>query len=103
MSLCRICAHSAIAFLLRIVLGRYRPEEALHKVVRSLWRKYEWRAPNRLLVVFLKAHAAPQGLCENLINALLLQKDGDSLFQSVVSGLRDRSRKGTMEGLRNFI
>ena len=44
--------------------------------------KYELRAPNRILVVQLgtdasegkvfRAHAAPQGLCENLINALKL-------------------------------
>ena len=49
----------------------------------------EWRAPNRLQVVqtgvgasVCETHAAPQGLCENLINALKLlanqQKDGDS-------------------------
>ena len=46
-------------------------------------------------------------VCENLINALKLlanqQKDGDSPIQSVVTGLCDRSRKGIMEGLRNFI
>ena len=52
-----------------------------------------------------KAHAAPQGLCDNLINALELlanqQKDGDSPIQSVVTGLCERSRKGIMEGLRN--
>ena len=54
--------------------------------------KCEWRAPNRILVVqhgtnandakVFKAHAAPQGPCDNLINALELlanqQKDGDS-------------------------
>ena len=44
--------------------------------------RYEWRAPNRTLVVQLgtdaddakvfTAHAAPQGLCEDLINALKL-------------------------------
>ena len=54
-----------------------------------------------------KAHAVPQGLCENLINALRLlakhQKDGDSPVQSIVTGLCERSRKGTMEGLRNFV
>ena len=52
----------------------------------------EWRSPNRILVVQLRtnedeakgfrAHAVPQGLCENLINALKLlanqHKDGDS-------------------------
>ena len=57
--------------------------------------KYDWRATNRLLVVqtsesasqakVFKAHAVPQGLCDNLINALKLlanqQKDGDSSFR----------------------
>ena len=42
-----------------------------------------------------KAHAAPQGLCEHMINALKLlanqKKDGDSPEQSVVTGLRERS------------
>ena len=55
---------------------------------------------------FFKAHAVPQGLCENLINALKLlanhQKDDDSPVQGIVTGLCERSRKGTMEGLRNF-
>ena len=86
--------------------------ETLQLVVRNLWRKYEWRAPNRLLVVqtgasqakVLKAHAVPQGLCEN--NALNLlahqQKDGDSPIQSVVAGVRERSREGILEGQRNF-
>ena len=76
-----------------------------------------WRESNRLLVVqtgesasqakVFKAHAVPQGLCENSINALKLfanqQKDGDSPIQSFVAGLCERSRKGIMEGLRNFI
>ena len=44
--------------------------------------KYDWRQPNRLLVVqtgvhyeqakVFNAHAVPQGLCANLINALKL-------------------------------
>ena len=46
-------------------------------------------------------------MCENLINALQLlanqQKDGDCPEQSIVTGLGERSRKGIMEGLRNFI
>ena len=55
--------------------------------------KYDWRQPNRLLVVqtgesveqakVFKAHAVPRGLRENLINALKLlanqQEDGDGL------------------------
>ena len=44
-----------------------------------------------------KVHAAPQGVCENLINALELlanhQKDGDCPVQSSARGLRERSRK----------
>ena len=74
------------------------------------------RAPSRLLVVptgdsasqadVFKAHAVPQGVCENLINALKLlanqQNDGDSPIQSIVTGLCERSRNGIKEGLRNF-
>ena len=59
---------------------------------------------NRILVVQMgvnaneakvfKAHAARQGLCENLINAIKLlanqQKDGDSPIQSIVKGLHER-------------
>ena len=52
-------------------------------------------------------HAAPQGLCENLINALRLlanqQKDGESPIQSIVTGLHERNRRGIMDGLRRFI
>ena len=55
--------------------------------------KYDWKQPNGLLVVqtgesvdrakVFRAHAVPQGLCANLINALKLlanqQEDGDIL------------------------
>ena len=38
-----------------------------------------------------RAHAVPQGLCENLINALKVlanqQKDGDSPIQNIITGL----------------
>ena len=54
-----------------------------------------------------KAHAAPLGLCDNLINARKLlanqQTDGDSPTQSIVTGLHERSRRGIMDGLRRFI
>ena len=54
-----------------------------------------------------KAHAAPQSLCEKLINALKLlanqQKDGDSPIQSIVTCRCERSGQGSMDGLRNFI
>ena len=54
-----------------------------------------------------KAHVVPQGLCENLINALRLlanqQKDGVSPIQTFATGLCERSSKGILEGLRNCI
>ena len=79
--------------------------------------QHDWRAPNRILVVQLsasaneakvfRAHAAPLGLCDNLVNALKLlanqQKGGDSPLESIVTGLHEESRKGIMDGLRNFI
>ena len=79
--------------------------------------KYDWKQPNRLLVVqtgdsidqakVFKAHAVPQGLCGNLVNALKLvanqQEDGDGLIQNIVTNLCEVSRKGLAEGLRNFI
>ena len=49
----------------------------------------------------------PLGLCDNSVNALKLlatqQKDGDRPTESIVTGLREKSRKGNMDGLRNFI
>ena len=54
-----------------------------------------------------KAHAAPQGLCENLINALKLlanqQEDGDGLLHNIVTNFGKGSRKGLTDGLRDFI
>ena len=55
-----------------------------------------------------KARAAPQGLCDNLINALKLlanqqRDDGNCPIQSIVTGLHERSRKGIMDWLRSFI
>ena len=67
--------------------------------------KHEWRAPNGILVVQLgtnedeakvfRAHAVPQGLRENLINALKVlanqQRDGSSPVQNIVTGLRGKT------------
>ena len=74
--------------------------------------KYDWRQPNRLVVVqtresveqakVFKAHAVPQGLCENLINAKKLL-DVDGLLQNIVKDLGKESRKGLTDGLREFI
>ena len=79
--------------------------------------QYEWRAPNRILVVQLgtsateakefKAHAVPEGLCDDLINALKRlgnqQTDGDCPMQNTVTGLQERSRERVRNGLRSFI
>ena len=92
-------------------------EKTYKLVVRDLWRKYDWKQPNRLLVVqtgesvnqakVFRAHAVPQGLCGNLINALKLlanqQEDGDGLIQNIVTNLCEGSRKGLTERLREFI
>ena len=54
-----------------------------------------------------QAHAVPQGLCANWINALDLlanqQEDGDGLPQKTVTNLGKGSRKGLTDGLRDFI
>ena len=54
-----------------------------------------------------KAHAVPQGLCANLINAVKLlanqQEDGDGLLQNIVKDFGEGSRKGLTDGLREFI
>ena len=75
--------------------------------------QYEWRAPNRVRVVQLgvnaneakvfKAHAAPLGLCDNLINEL--KKDGDSPIQKHCNrpARKKKNRRGIMDGLRSFI
>ena len=79
--------------------------------------KYDWKQPNRLLVVqtgdsieqanVFKARAVPQCLCANLITALRLlanqQEYGDGLSQNIVKNLGLESRRGFTDGLRDFI
>ena len=79
--------------------------------------QHQWRAPNRIKVVQIgananeakvyKAHAAPLGLFDNLINALKLlanqQKDDDSPIRSIATGLHERSRRDFMDVLRRFL
>ena len=75
--------------------------------------KYDWRQPNRLLVVetgasvnqvkVFRAHAVPQDLCWNLINTLKLlanqQEDGDVLIQNIVTNFCEGSREGLTNGM----
>ena len=79
--------------------------------------KYDWRQPNRLLVVqtgesidqakVFKAQAVPQALCANLINALKLlanqQEDEDGLVQNIVTKLGKESRRGLTDGVQELI
>ena len=55
----------------------------------------------------MQAHAVPQGLCANLVNALKSlanqQEDGDGLLQNIVKDLGRESRKGLTDGFREFI
>ena len=50
-----------------------------------------------------EAHAVPQGLCANLINALKLlanqQEDGEGLLQNIVKNLGQREQKRSNERL----
>ena len=54
-----------------------------------------------------RAHAAPQGGCDNLINALKLlanqQEDGDSPVRMIVPRLLEKNRRKIMDGRRLFI
>ena len=82
-------------------------------MVHDLWRKIRLEATkHRLLVVqtgesgnqakVFRAHAVPQGLCGNLINALKLlanqQEDGLGFIQNIVKNLCEVCRKGLTEG-----
>ena len=53
-----------------------------------------------------RAHAVPQGLCENLIDALKLlanqQTDGDSPIRNIIMGLKEKCRERIKNGLRSF-
>ena len=57
-----------------------------------------WCRQAKVLTKVFKAHAVPQGLCGNLINALKLlanqQEDGDGFIQNIVTNFCEVSRKG---------
>ena len=110
------CARTATVSLWKTTFGGSLGEKTT-KWCAINGEKYDWRQPNRLLVVqtgdgfeqatACKAHAVPQGLCANLINALKLlanqQEDGDGLVQNIVTSLGKWSKKGLTDGLREFI
>ena len=97
--------------------GNNRKKRQCNWLCAACGRQYDWRAPNRVFVIqdgvgpreakVFRARAAPQGMCENLINSLKLltnqQKDGDSPVENIATGLLEKSRKGMMDGLRKFV
>ena len=111
--LCPHCNSFLLEDYVRWVSGE-NPRSGGQQIVE---KKYDWKQPNRLLVVqsgdsveqarVFKAHAVSQGLYENLINALKLlanqQEDGDGFLQTVLKNLGNESRRGLTDGLREFI
>ena len=92
---------------------RYRLEDYIWRISSGRGQKQcNWRCapcgghPNRVLATpdsmkcqeakVFRAHTLPQGVCDNLINALKLQanqqKYGDSPVKMVAQGLQERSR-----------
>ena len=86
--------------------------ESIQIGAQFVGKKYEWKQPNRLLVVHtgesinkakvLKAHAVPQGSCGNLLFALKLlanqQEDGDGLFLNNVTNLGVGAGRASCKG-----
>ena len=116
-SQCHTCAQTAQVSLWKTTFGGSLGDKKTKWWCAICGDKYDWRQPNRLLVVqtgesleqakVFKARAVLQGLCVNLVNALKLlanqQEDGDSLLQNIVKELGKESRKGLTNGLREFI
>ena len=111
-SQCRTCAQTAIVSLWKTSFGGSVPEKPQSAGAQFVEKSMTGGNRTGFLVVetgakVFKAHAVPQGLCENLINALKLlanqQEDGDGLLQNIVTNLGKGSRTGLTEGLREFI
>ena len=114
---CPICDRIATLRWKTASCGSLRETGALFGGARFFEEKYDWKQPNRLLMVqtgesvnqakAFGAHAVPQGLYGNRINALKLlanqQEDGDGLIQNIVTNIREGSREGLTNGLRDFI
>ena len=122
-SQCRTCVLIVTASRLKTTYGRSRRGAATatrrskkHNAIGGVQASTIAGAPNRVLVLqdstdhrnakVFRTHAAPQGICDNLINALKLlanqpnqQKDGDSSVGIIVPGLLENSRRKIMDGL----
>ena len=91
-----------------------RGKKAVQLVVRSMWKTVQLENANRILVVqdttdrreakVFRAHAAPHGVCDNLINGGSAAREGsDSPVNVPVAGLQERSRLKMTEELGRFI
>ena len=116
-SQCLTCSRIATVSLWKTTIGGSIGGRSAEWWCAICGEKYDWKQPNWLLVVqtgdsveqakVFKAHAVPQGLCANLVNALKLlanqQEDGDCLLQHIVKELGKECRQGLTNGLREFI
>ena len=88
-----------------VVCGVRRPGQYNWEARTESWSYKTARTAEKQKV--LRAHATPNGVCDNLINALKhlanLQKDGDGPVSMVVQGLREKSTLKITDGLRRFI
>ena len=93
---CRTCAHIATDIWLKIISGG--SHQGMGRNSATGGSQYDWRNPDRILVIqestdrreakVIRAHAAPHGVCDNLVNALKLfanqHQDTDSLVKVLV-------------------
>ena len=88
--------HGKVLVILNFYINIHRPTDTRHSRVLVVHDSVD---PRKAKV--LRTHAAPQGLCDNLINSLKLftnqQKDGDSLDEHFVTGLLEKSRKDIVD------
>ena len=115
---CHICARIVTVSRWKTTFGGSLGEKGVTiGGARFLEKSTTGSNQHRLLVVqtgesvnqakVFEAHGVPQGFCGNLIYALKLlanqQEDVDGLIQNIATNLGEASRKGLMNGLRDFI
>ena len=116
-SQCHTCARTATVSLLEHNVWWVSGERPTKWWCAICEEKYDWRQPSRLVVVqtgesfeqakVFKAHAVPQGLCANLINALKVAGESARRMEtvsseSIVTNLGKESRQGLTDGLQEF-
>ena len=103
-----LCPHCNSLSPGRLRLVGLWEEEAIGGV-RSVEKKYYWRAPNRLLVLqtgesvnhakVFKAHPVPQGFCGNPINALKKKVVGEPAWHGKIQSTKAVTAHAVPQGL----